>query len=420
MDKFVIEGGHELKGVVEISGAKNAALPLLAATLLSAEPCVLKNVPDLVDIRTMVKVLRDLGCRIERDGANLACHTRDETNVEASYELVRRMRASFCVLGPLLARRGKARVSLPGGCVIGLRPIDLHLKGLRALGARISVEHGYIVAETDGLKGADIYLGGAFGSTVTGTANVMMAAALADGITTIENAACEPEIQDLGGFLNAMGARISGAGTPRLTIEGVAELKGCEYEVVPDRIEAGTFILAALLTRGDIALKNARLDHLRAVADKLQQTGARVFEEGGLVRVQAPARPAATDMTTLPYPGFPTDLQAQLMTVLSLADGISVVTEKVYPDRYMHVAELNRMGGKIRKEGPTSIIIGVDALSGAQVMASDLRASAALVLAGLAARGTTEILRVYHIDRGYDGIEKKFRALGAKIERAVE
>ncbi len=420
MDKFIIEGGRELNGVVEISGAKNAALPLLAATLLTTEPCTLRNVPDLRDIRTMTALLGELGAQVERSGTEVRCHTQNESLSEAPYDLVRQMRASFCVLGPLLARRGKARVSLPGGCVIGLRPIDLHIKGLRALGAEIKIEHGYILAETKGLRGADIYLGGAFGSTVTGTANVLMAAVLAEGITTIENAACEPEIADLAAFLNAMGAKISGAGTPTLVIEGVKSLGGCDYEVVPDRIEAGTFILAALMTRGDIAIKGARLGHLRAMVDKLAEIGAHVCEDDGLVRVRRGERLAATDATTLPYPGFPTDLQAQLMAALSLADGISVVTEKIYPDRFMHVAELNRMGAQIRKEGPTAIIMGQSELSGAQVMASDLRASAALVLAGLVAKGSTEILRVYHIDRGYDGIEKKLRALGAVIERVKE
>jgi len=420
MDKFIIEGGRDLKGVVDISGSKNAALPLLAATLLMEGRCVLKNVPDLRDIRTMAALLGELGVEVKRDGANLHCRTSGAANTEAPYDLVRQMRASFCVLGPLVAKRKTARVSLPGGCVIGLRPIDLHIKGLGALGAKITVEHGYVIAEADRLKGTEIYLGGPFGSTVTGTANVMTAAVLAEGTTTIINAACEPEVRDLANFLNAMGAAISGIGSPRLTIEGVERLEGCEYEIIPDRIEAGTFLMASVLTGGDIGLRNVRLDHLNAVVDKLSQVGVRVFRDGDTVRASAPSRPSATDVTTLPYPGFPTDLQAQLTAVLSVADGISVVTEKIYPDRFMHVAELNRMGAKIRKEGPTSIIVGTDSLSGAQVMASDLRASAALVLAGLAARGTTEVLRVYHIDRGYEGIEEKFRTLGARITRAVE
>jgi UDP-N-acetylglucosamine 1-carboxyvinyltransferase len=418
MDKLVIEGGHRLEGRVAISGSKNASLPMMAASILASEPCVIKNVPNLTDIRTMGEILGAMGVSCERTGLDtIECAVHDSTEVTAPYEMVSRMRASVCVLGPLVAKRGKARVSLPGGCVIGLRPIDLHIKGLQCLGAKVYVEHGYIIAEAERLKGAEIYLGGAFGSSVTGTANVMMAATLAEGKTIIENAACEPEVQDLGHFLNAMGARVSGIGTPRLVIEGVDELGGCEYEVVPDRIEAGTFMVAAAITKGDLRLSNARLDHLHAVVDKLRQVGVSVRQENGEVRVSASSKPAAVDVTTLPYPGFPTDLQAQFMALLAIGNGISVVTEKIYPDRFMHVAELNRMAADIRKEGPTSIIIGVPELSGAQVMASDLRASAALVLAGLVARGTTEVRRVYHIDRGYEKIEQKLNAVGAKIER---
>ncbi|RKY28401.1 MAG: UDP-N-acetylglucosamine 1-carboxyvinyltransferase [Planctomycetota bacterium] len=418
MDKFVIDGGNRLEGVVRISGSKNASLPMMAASLLTDETCVVGNVPPLADIRTMSMILAELGVSVERTNpTTIECRPGDATAVTARYELVSRMRASFCVLGPLVAKRKKARVSLPGGCVIGLRPIDLHIKGLRSLGARVYVEHGYVVAEADRLKGAEIYLGGAFGSSVTGTANVMMAATLAEGRTVVENAACEPEIQDLAEFLNAMGARISGIGTPRLTIEGVEELGGCRYDVIPDRIEAGTFLVAGAMTRGDLRLVDARLDHLHAVVDSLRRIGVHVYREGGEVRVEAPERPSPIDVTTLPYPGFPTDLQAQFMALLSLADGISVVTEKIYPDRFMHVAELNRMAANIRKEGATTIIMGVPELSGAQVMASDLRASAALVLAGLVAKGRTEVRRVYHIDRGYEKVEEKLRAVGAKIQR---
>ncbi len=418
MDKFVIEGGSRLEGRVTISGSKNASLPMMAASILTDEPCIIRNVPRLADIRTMSDILAALGGGVERtDETTIECRPGDTSEVTAPYELVSRMRASVCVLGPLLARRKKARVSLPGGCVIGLRPIDLHMKGLRSLGANVYVEHGYIIAEADRLKGAEIYLGGAFGSSVTGTANVMMAATLAEGRTVIENAACEPEIQDLARFLEAMGARISGIGTPRLVVEGVEELGGCEYEVIPDRIEAGTFLFAGAITRGDLHLVNARLDHLRAVVDRLHRIGIAVYQKGDAVCVTAQDRPRAVDVTTLPYPGFPTDLQAQCMALLSLGDGISVLTEKIYPDRFMHVAELNRMAANIRKEGATSIIIGVPELSGAQVMASDLRASAALVLAGLVAKGTTEVRRVYHIDRGYERIEEKLRAVGARIER---
>ncbi len=418
MDKFVIEGGSRLEGRVTVSGSKNASLPMMAASILTDEPCIIRNVPRLADIRTMSEILAALGGGVERtDKTTIECRPGDTSEVTAPYELVSRMRASVCVLGPLLARRKKARVSLPGGCVIGLRPIDLHMKGLRSLGANVYVEHGYIIAEADRLKGAEIYLGGAFGSSVTGTANVMMAATLAEGRTVIENAACEPEIQDLACFLRAMGARISGIGTPRLVVEGVKELGGCEYEVIPDRIEAGTFLFAGAITRGDLHLVNARLDHLHAVVDRLHRIGIAVYQKGDAVCVTAQDRPRAVDVTTLPYPGFPTDLQAQCMALLSLGDGISVLTEKIYPDRFMHVAELNRMAANIRKEGATSIIIGVPELSGAQVMASDLRASAALVLAGLVAKGTTEVRRVYHIDRGYDRIEEKLRAVGARIER---
>jgi len=418
MEKLVIEGGHRLKGRVTISGSKNASLPMMAAVILANEPCTIRNAPHLTDIRTMGEILGALGVKCEQsEDGSLACGVVDSSEVTAPYEMVSRMRASVCVLGPLLARRKKARVSLPGGCVIGLRPIDLHIKGLQSLGAKVYVEHGYVIAEADRLKGTDIYLGGAFGSSVTGTANVMMAATLAEGRTCIENAACEPEVQDLAHFLNAMGARISGIGTPRLVIEGVKELGGCEYEVLPDRIEAGTFLVAGAITQGDLRLLNTRLDHLHAVVDKLRQIGVTVYQENGEVRVTASHRPAAADVTTLPYPGFPTDLQAQFMALLSIGDGISVVTEKIYPDRFMHVAELNRMAADIRKEGATSIIIGVPELSGAQVMASDLRASAALVLAGLVAKGTTEVRRVYHIDRGYEKIEEKLCAVGAKITR---
>jgi UDP-N-acetylglucosamine 1-carboxyvinyltransferase len=420
MDKFVIQGGRRLEGRVTISGSKNASLPMMAAAILSSGPCTIKNVPHLTDIRTMGEILGAMGVSCEWDGDALTCTTHDSTEVTAPYEMVSRMRASVCVLGPLLARRKKARVSLPGGCVIGLRPIDLHIKGLQSLGAKVYIEHGYVIAEADRLKGTDIYLGGAFGSSVTGTANVMMAATLAEGRTLIENAACEPEVQDLAHFLNAMGARISGIGTPRLVIDGVEELGGCEYEVLPDRIEAGTFMVASAITRGDLRLCNVRLDHLHAVVDKLRQIGVRIYQENGEVRIDAPDRPLAVDVTTLPYPGFPTDLQAQFMALLSIGNGISIVTEKIYPDRYMHVAELNRMAADIRKEGATSIIIGVPELSGAQVMASDLRASAALVLAGLVAKGTTEVKRVYHIDRGYERIEEKLNAVGARIERVPD
>ncbi|RME75388.1 MAG: UDP-N-acetylglucosamine 1-carboxyvinyltransferase [Planctomycetota bacterium] len=433
MDAFVIEGGRPLHGVVPIGGAKNAALPILAATILAERRCVIKNVPLLRDVDTLGEILRELGVSCERrasDGA-IETETVDTSNCTASYDLVRRMRASFCVLGPLLARRGHARVSLPGGCVFGLRPVDLHIKGLRALGAEIRLEHGYVVAKAPRggrLHGGHVYLGGAYGPSVTGTANVMMAATLANGKTVIEGAACEPEIADLARFLVAMGATIHGIGTPRLEITGVPALDGACYSVIPDRIEAGTFAIAGALTGGEVRLRDARSEHLSAVIDRLREIGVAIERSGDelvcardterLRRHGGRFRPA--DIVTHPYPGFPTDLQAQTIALLSIADGISVVTEKIYPDRFMHLAELNRMGAAIRKEGPSAIITGVERLTGTDVMASDLRASAALVLAGLVAEGTTRVHRVYHIDRGYERIEAKLAALGARIRRVDE
>ena len=425
VQKMVVEGGRRLEGEVLVSGSKNAALPILVATLLTTEECIIKNVPDLTDVNTILEILRYLGSDIKRreDGA-LVIRVTDESKVTAPYELVRKMRASVCVLGPLLARRKKAKVSLPGGCVIGVRPVDLHLKGLSALGANIRIEHGYVQAEANALRGENIFLGGAFGSTVLGTANVMTAAVLAEGITTIEHAACEPEIQDLANFLNKMGAKISGAGTHFIQIEGVKELHGTTYSVIPDRIEAGTWMAASAITQGDVIIKDLCLGHLTAVVDKLLEIGVQVeklpenTEEGrDIVRVIGNRNYKATEVVALPYPGFPTDLQAQFTALLSLTRGISVVTEKIYPDRFMHVAELNRMGAQIRKEGPMAIIQGVDFLSGAPVMASDLRASAALVLTGLVARGTTSIDRIYHLDRGYENLETKLKNLGAQVSR---
>ncbi len=418
MQKFVIEGGTRLEGEVRVSGAKNAAIPILAATLLADGPCRLHNVPRLRDIETMLKILISLGVDVRmRSDGSIETEVVDDRMSTASYDLVSTMRGSVCVLGPLLARRRKARVSLPGGCVLGVRPIDLHLKGLRALGAKIDVRHGYVEAECEKLHGREIYLGGAFGSTVLGTCNVMMAAALADGITVIENAACEPEVEDLGNFLCAMGARIGGAGTPRLYIEGVSKLKGTTHSVIPDRIEAGTFLVGAAITEGDVTVEGAVPRHLAAPLDLLEAVGATVTRERDRIRLQMDGRPRSVDVTTLPYPGFPTDLQAQFLALLNVGDGISIVTEKVYPDRFMHVAELNRMGAQIRKEGPNAIVIGVPELSGAEVMASDLRASAGLILAGLRAQGTTEINRIYHLDRGYENIDEKLAALGATVRR---
>jgi UDP-N-acetylglucosamine 1-carboxyvinyltransferase len=425
-EKLVIEGGRPLKGRIRVGGSKNSALPLLAATLLPAEgKTILKGVPDISDIRLMVNILRELGVNVEkREEGTLACRVDNEKNSCASYELVSKMRASICTLGPLVAKRGYAKVSLPGGCVIGLRPVDLHVKGLKALGADITLEHGYLIAKAPKgrLRGARVFLGGSMGSSVLATANVLMAACLADGKTVIEGAACEPEVTDLAHLLNKMGATIEGIGTPHLVITGVPELKGATTTVIPDRIEAGTFICAAAMTNGALTIENVVLDHLSAVTDKLAECGVYVHEEEeGVVRVTRDGpRPKAVHMTTLPYPGYPTDTQAQLVAMLSVADGISVITEKVFPDRFMHLAELNRMGADIHKEGGSAIIRGVPKLAGAPVMASDLRASAALVLAGLVAEGTTEVHRIYHLDRGYEKLEEKFRAVGAKIDRVED
>jgi len=417
MDRFVIHGGSRLRGEVTISGAKNAALPIMAACLLAEGPSRVLGVPELADVESLAGVLAELGVSVRREGGALELEVASRDNSHARYDLVRKMRASVCVLGPLLARRGYARVAMPGGCAIGPRPIDLHLRGLEALGAHVELQEGDIVARADRLKGAEIFLGGAFGSTATGTANVMMAATLAAGTTVIDCAACEPEVQDLAAFLNAMGARVSGAGTPRLVIEGVEALTGAEHTVIPDRIEAGTFMIAAALTNGEIRLSRARLDHMVAIVDKLRRIGVIIDTSDGGAVVSSTRYIRAADVTTQPYPGFPTDLQAQLMALLCLADGNSILTEKVFPDRFLHVAELGRMGANIRKEGPTAIVTGVKRLVGAPVMASDLRASAALVLAGLVAEGTTTVNRVYHIDRGYEGIEQKLGALGADIQR---
>ena len=417
MDCFVIEGGRRLRGEVTISGAKNAALPMMAACLLADGTSRIVGAPNLADVAHLSGLLAELGLEISRDGDTLALTVINEGNSHARYDLVRKMRASVCVLGPLLAKRGSARVAMPGGCLIGSRPIDIHLRGLEALGAKIHLSEGDILAEAEKLTGAEVFLGGPFGSTVLGTANVMMAATLAQGTTVIECAACEPEVQNLAEFLNAMGARITGAGSPRMIIEGVEALHGVSCPVIPDRIEAGTFMIAGAITNGEVALSRARLDHMMAVVDKLRQIGVMVERSDGGAVVSCSRRLKPTDLTTLPYPGFPTDLQAQLMALLSLAEGNSIITEKIYPDRFMHVAELGRMGANIRKEGPTAIITGVKRLVGAPVMASDLRASAALIVAGLVAEGRTTVNRVYHIDRGYETIEAKLAALGANIRR---
>lgn len=421
---MVIDGGHRLYGEVTVSGSKNAALPILVATLLTKEECVIEHVPFLSDITAMLDLLKCLGVEAKQaEDGTVTTRVVDETPCTAPYELVSKMRASIGVLGPLLARRKRAKVSFPGGCVIGLRPIDLHLKGMAALGAAIEIEHGYIIANTKQLEGSEIFLGGAFGSTVLGTANVMMAATLAQGTTVIENAACEPEVEDLANFLISMGAKIHGAGSHWITIEGVKELHGAKHRIIPDRVEAGTFMAAAAITQGDVTIRNLRIDHLMGVMDKLREIGVKIDKvpaengHGEALRVRGAKTYKPCILTTLPYPGFPTDLQAQFVSILCLASGLSTVSEKIYPDRFMHVAELSRMGAKFTKEGPTVIIEGVDYLSGAQVMASDLRASAALVLAGLVARGETSVSHIYHLDRGYEKLDEKLQKLGAQIRR---
>ncbi len=419
MDIFHIEGPVRLSGSVSINGSKNASLPIMAAAVLAPGKSSLKSVPHLSDISVCGKLLRQLGCKLTRgpDG-DLCIDSTVIDNPVGDYEIVRRMRAGICILGPLLARCGRAEVSMPGGCAIGDRPVNLHIRGLQELGAQIHLKNGYIIAEApNGLRGKDIFMGGPFGSTVLGTANVLMASTLAKGRTVIESAACEPEITDLANCLNKMGARITGIGSPRLIIEGVKQLQPVEFEVIPDRIEAGTFMAAAAITAGELRLKNCRLDDMMAVVDRLRNIGVTVDAQGDgcVVTRTGPIRPA--DITTQPYPGFPTDLQAQFMVLLSLTDGNSVIIEKVFPDRFMHVAELSRMAANLRKEGSVVIVAGVKKLIAAPVMASDLRASAALVLAGLAAEGTTIVSRVYHIDRGYEKIEERLNPIGAKIIR---
>ncbi len=420
MDKFVVEGGTRLEGSVRNSGAKNCVLLLMAATLLTEEECTIHNVPDLRDVHTLSSILEELGVNVQMEDGTIHTSVEDPTKCKAPYDLVRKMRASVCVLGPLLGRRGKADVSMPGGCVIGVRPINLHIKGFRALNAEINIEEGYVKGKATNLKGSQIFLGGPHGSTVTGTANVMMAAVLADGRTVIDEAACEPEVQELAHFLNKMGADIKNIGSPRLVIDGVDELSGVEFSAIPDRIEAGTFLIGAGMTGGEITVTNTEPKYLSALLDILEELNMDIEVDDEEISLKAPRQYPSANISTLPYPGFPTDLQAQFMAMLTIADGIGVITEKIYPDRFMHVSELNRMGAQIQKEGETAIIKGVDFLSGAPVMASDLRASAALVFAGLVARGTTEVRRIYHIDRGYERIEEKIRSLGGRIERVPD
>jgi UDP-N-acetylglucosamine 1-carboxyvinyltransferase len=414
MDKIIVEGGRTLNGEVPISGAKNAALPILISSLLTDGANTFTNVPRLQDIHSTALLLENLGARVETQAETVHIDAGGQIQPEAAYDLVRKMRASVLVLGPLVARLGKARVSLPGGCAIGARPINLHLKGLAALGASIELKHGYVEASAGRLKGADIYFDVV---TVTGTENLMMAATLADGTTVLRNSAREPEVVALADTLIKMGADIQGAGTSVITINGISSLKPVEAAIIPDRIEAGTFLIAAVLTRGSITVLNAEPDHLGALIDKLRLTGAEIEIDGKSVHVKHNAEIQSVDIKTQPYPGFPTDMQAQFMVLMSVASGTSMISETIFENRFIHVSELRRMGADIQVSGNSAIVKGAPKLSAAQVMATDLRASASLILAGLVAEGTTEVSRVYHLDRGYQSLEKKFAALGAAILR---
>ncbi|NBS65578.1 MAG: UDP-N-acetylglucosamine 1-carboxyvinyltransferase [Betaproteobacteria bacterium] len=414
MDKLRIVGGRTLTGEIQVSGAKNAALPILCASLLAADTLELSRVPVLQDVRTMLRLLRQLGVRDTREGEALLLDASELTSHEAPYDLVKTMRASILVLGPLLARLGEARVSLPGGCAIGARPVDQHIKGLQAMGAQISIEHGYVVAKAARLRGARIVTDMV---TVTGTENLMMAATLASGTTLIENAAREPEVVDLAHALNAMGARVSGAGTDRIEIEGVAALHGARHAVMADRIEAGTFLCAAAAAGGDVLLRGVASVTLDATLEKLRATGARIEAGDDWLRLSMTDRPRSVSVRTAPFPGFATDMQAQFMAVDAIASGTATITETIFENRFMHVLEMQRLGADIAIEGNTAVVRGVDRLSGATVMATDLRASAGLVIAALVAEGETIIDRIYHLDRGYEGIEAKLGALGAAVER---
>jgi UDP-N-acetylglucosamine 1-carboxyvinyltransferase len=419
MESLLIKGGVPLHGEVTVSGAKNAVLPILAATLLTTEPCVVRRVPKLSDVKFMCQILTWLGAQVRVEGDSVRVQARKIKGM-GDYDLIRKMRASICIMGPLLGRLKKATVSFPGGCVIGARPINLHLKGFQALGARVVIEEGYVQVSAKRLTGSALFLGGRAGSTVLGTANVMMAATLAEGVTVIESAACEPEVVDLARFLKAMGANITGEGSPTITVTGVKELHGTEHTVIPDRIEAATYAIAAAATHGEVTLRGARADQMHAVLDKLSETGAQIERNGEGLTVRRQGRLKPVDITTLPYAGFPTDAQAQMMALMALTPGISIITERIFESRFMHVSELARLGADIEIEGPSAIVKGGKPLSGAPVMASDLRASAALVIAGLSARGTTQVNRVYHLDRGYENIDGKLRQLGARIERIEE
>lgn len=414
MDKLKIRGGNRLAGEITVSGAKNAALPILAASLLTADEFIVDNVPQLQDVATALKLLKLMGVSVERDGATVRLKAEALTKTEAPYELVKTMRASILVLGPLVARTGCARVSLPGGCAIGARPVDQHIKGLEALGATVRIENGFVVAEAKRLRGARIATDMV---TVTGTENLMMAAALADGETILENAAREPEVVDLAVALNAMGARIRGAGTDRIAIEGVERLHGGRHKVMADRIETGTFLSAVVAAGGHAALRGAAAGTLHAVLAKLREAGAQIDAQNGALRIRMDSRPRAVSLRTAPYPDFPTDMQAQFMALNCVADGVGAITETIFENRFMHVHELQRLGANITIEGNTATVRGVGKLAGAPVMATDLRASASLVVAALAAEGETTVDRIYHLDRGYEAMEKKLAALGADVQR---
>ncbi|MBI4726060.1 UDP-N-acetylglucosamine 1-carboxyvinyltransferase [candidate division TA06 bacterium] len=419
MDKFVIDGGRELKGTVKISGAKNAALPALAASLLACGKTVLTNVPNVMDIRTMRRLLLRLGAKVEFADGRMEIDVPAKLKCEAEYEIVKQMRASYYVLGPLLTRFGKARVSLPGGCAIGARPIDLHLKGMEALGAKIDIVHGYVQAQAQAprLKGAKFHLAGSHGVSVGATINVMMAAVLAQGRTVIGSAACEPEVVATAKMLNCMGAGISGAGTPVITIQGVPELHPCHFKMIPDRIEAGSLMAAAAISGGCVTIEECRPDHLTAVIEILRKAGVKIAQGDEMVTVEARRRLKPMEIAVAPYPGFPTDMQPQIMALAAVCSGLSAVTETIFENRFMHVPELQRLGADIKIEGNTAIVKGVPKLTAAPVMGSDLRASAALVIAALAAEGRTEVNRIYHLDRGYENWERKLKKLGAKIRR---
>lgn len=414
MDKLLIEGGYRLSGEVAISGAKNAALPILCAALLSAEPVTFTNVPQLKDIGTLLALLGQMGVKVERDGGTVTLDAAVVDNPVAPYEMVKTMRASILVLGPLVARCGEARVSLPGGCAIGARPVDQHIKGLQAMGAEVTVEHGYVHARVPRLQGARLFTDMV---TVTGTENLMMAACLAQGETIIENAAREPEIVDLANCLVAMGAQISGAGTDVIRIRGVDCLHGTTHRIMPDRIETGTYLCAAAVTGGEVRLTGTSSAYLDAVVDKLMDAGCEVFPEREAIRLKAPTRLSAVSLRTSPYPAFPTDMQAQFMALNCVADGVAMIRETIFENRFMHAVELQRLGADIRIDGNTAVVQGVAQLQGATVMATDLRASASLVIAGLVAEGETVIERIYHLDRGYEDLEEKLAALGARVRR---